>query len=79
MLQIAAKTDGIDAFKHLHSLGFNGRQARKKSFISNKNKKRSMQWVREIKSETMAYWRKVVFTVDSKIKNSGSDGRVFDN
>ena len=36
-----------------------------------------MQWAREIKSKTMAYWKKVVFTDESKILISESDGRVF--
>ena len=49
----------------LHLLGFNEKQARKKSFISGKNKKRRMQWVKEIKSKTMAYWKKVVWTDES--------------
>ena len=49
----------------LHSLGFNEKQVRKKSFISDKNKKRRMQWAKEIKSKTMAYWKKVVLTDES--------------
>ena len=63
--------------RRLHSLGFNERQARKKPLISDKNKKSSMQKAGEIKSIRMADWKKVVFTDESKIKSSRSDGRVF--
>jgi hypothetical protein len=30
-----------------------------------------------MRKKTLAYWKKVVFTDESKIKISGSDGRVF--
>ena len=60
-----------------HLLGFNGRLACKKSFISAKNKKKIMQWAREMKSKTITYWKNVVFTDESKIKIIGSDDRVF--
>lgn len=36
-----------------------------------------MEWAREMKDKTMAYWKKVVFTDKFKIKISGSDGRLF--
>ena len=63
--------------RRLHSLGYNGRQARKKPYISSKNKKKRMEWARVMRKKNLAYWKKVVFTDESKIKISGSDGRVF--
>ena len=36
-----------------------------------------MQWAKEMVKKTMTFWKKVVFTDESKIKISGSDGRVF--
>ena len=38
---------------------------------------KKLKWAREMKNKTMAYWKKVVFTDETKIKISGSDGRVF--
>ena len=63
--------------RRLHSLGYIGRQARKKPYISSKNKKKRMEWARVMRKKNLAYWKKVVFTDESKIKISGSDGRVF--
>ena len=54
--------------RHLHFLGFNGRQARKTPFVSDKNKKRRMHWAREIRSKKIACWKKVVFTDESAEK-----------
>ena len=34
--------------RRLKSLGYNGRQARKKTFISTKNQKKRMQWAKEM-------------------------------
>ena len=63
--------------RRLHSLGYIGRQARKKPYISSKNKKKRMEWARVMRKKNLAYWKKVVFTDESKIKISRSDGRVF--
>lgn len=63
--------------RRLNSLGYNGRATRKKPYIRAKNKKKRMKWAREMKNKTIAYWKKVVFTDETKIKISGSDGRVF--
>ena len=63
--------------RRLKSSGYNGRQARKKPFISTKNQKKRIQWAKEMVKKTMTFWKQVVFTDESKIKISGSDGRVF--
>ena len=47
--------------RRLKSLGHNGRQARKKSFISVRNKKRRLNWASQTKGKTVGYW-KAVFT-----------------
>ena len=62
--------------RRLKSSGYNGRQARKKPFISTKNQKKRIQWAKEMVKKTMTFWKQVVFTNESKIEISG-DGRVF--
>ena len=39
----------------------------KSHLFSDKNKRRRIQWATEIKSKTMAYWKKVIFTDESKV------------
>ena len=63
--------------RRLKSSGYYGRQAHKKPFISTKNHKKMMQWAKEMVKKTITFWKKVVFTDESKIKIGGSDGRVF--
>lgn len=63
--------------RRLKSLGYNGRQARKKPFISAINKKKRLLWARKLRNKTLRFWKNVVFTDESKIKISGSDGCVF--
>ena len=36
-----------------------------------------MEWAKVMIKRNLAYWKKVVFTDESKIKISGNDGRVF--
>ena len=63
--------------RRLKSSGYNGRQARKKAFISTKNQKKRIQWAKEMVKKTMTFWKQVVFTDELKIKINGSDERVF--
>ena len=36
-----------------------------------------LEWAREMKNKGMVFWKKIVFTDESKIKISGNNGRVF--
>ena len=36
-----------------------------------------MEWAKVMITKNLAYWKRVVFTGESKIKISGSDGRAF--
>ena len=36
-----------------------------------------MEWEKVMITKNLAYWKRVVFTGESKIKISGSDGRAF--
>ena len=71
------KVSEMTTRRRLRSLGYNGRQARKKPYISSKNKKKRVEWARVMRKKNLAYWKKIVFTDESKIKISGSDGRMF--
>ena len=61
---VSAKT----AKRRLNSMGYHGRQALKKPYISAKNKKKRLEWAREMKDKGMVFWKKIVFTDESKIK-----------
>ncbi len=49
----------------------------KSLLLAKKNRINRMVWAKEMKNKTLTFWKKVVFTDESKIKLSGSDGRVF--
>ena len=50
--------------RRLKSLGYNGRLARKKPFISRKNLKKRMEWGKKMK--TMTYWKKCFLQMNRK-------------
>lgn len=74
---VEKSTSEVKTRRRLNSLGCYWRQTRKKPYTSTKNKKKRLEWARKMKVKTMAYWKKIVFTDESQIKISGSDGRVF--
>ena len=65
------------ARRRLKDMGYHGRAARKKPFISESNRRKRVCWAKEHIRKTVEDWSNVVFTDESCIKLSGSDGRVF--
>ncbi len=57
--------------------GLNGRVARKKPFISNKNKKRRLAFARDHVGKSPEYWDQVLWSDESKFNIFGSDGRIM--
>jgi len=55
--------------------GFHGRVPRKKFFVSEANIKKRLQFARKYANKPASFWRKVMFTDESKYNISGSDGR----
>ena len=56
--------------------GLDGRIARKKPFISSKNKKNRLQFAHNYAGKDFSFWKNVIFTDESKFNIFGSDGRV---
>lgn len=56
--------------------GVNGRIARKKPFVSLKNKKIRLQFAHSYAGKDFSFWKNVIFTDESKYNLFGSDGRV---
>lgn len=61
--------------RSIRNQGYNGRVARKKPLISEKNRKLRLEFAKNLKNSTFEYWQNVLFTDESKYNVFGSDGR----
>ena len=59
----------------LRSKGYNGRIARKKPYISQKNVKLRLAFAKEHVGKPKSFWNEVIFSDESKKNVFGSDGR----
>lgn len=59
---------------YLHKLGYKGRSARKKPYISETNRAKRLQFAYEYINKPLEFWKKVIFTDESKFCLFGSDG-----
>ena len=55
--------------------GFHGRVARRKFFVSEKNRKLRLSFAKKYVNESPDFWKKFIFTDESKFNIFGSDGR----
>ncbi|GFU66761.1 HTH_Tnp_Tc3_2 domain-containing protein [Trichonephila clavipes] len=55
--------------------GYSSRVARKKPFINIKNKKKRLEFAKTHQLKTDNFWKKVIFSDESKFNIFGSDGR----
>lgn len=61
----------------LHSANIHGRAARKKPFISEKNRLKRLEFAKAYITKPMEFWRRVIFSDESKFNLFGSDGKRF--
>lgn len=61
----------------LRKENFNGRVARKKPYISNKNKRLRINYAKEHLNKDIEFWKTVIFSDESKFNLMASDGRVM--
>lgn len=61
--------------KIIRKNNYNGRVARKKSFINEWNRKKRLSFAKKHKNEDFNFWKHVIFTDESKFNIFGSDGR----
>lgn len=59
----------------IRKMGFHGRVARKKPFISEKNRKIRIEFAKKYKNKYFEYWKNILFTDESRYNVFGSDGR----
>ncbi|GFU46693.1 transposable element Tcb1 transposase [Trichonephila clavipes] len=59
----------------LRHAGYNSRVARKKPFISLQNQKKRLEFAKTHQLKTDNFWKKVIFSDESKFNIFGSDGR----
>ena len=71
MIEVSAQT----VRRRMHEAGYHGHVARKKPYISPKNKVKRLNWARERRHEDMSYWKKILWSDESKFDLFGSDGR----
>lgn len=63
--------------RRLCEFGLNGRIARKKPYVSEKNRKARLAFAKAHIDWTPEQWSKVIFTDESKFNRMGSDGRTY--
>lgn len=63
--------------RRLCEFGLNGRVARKKPYISKKNRAARLLFAKEHIDWTPEQWSKVIFTDESKFNRFGSDGKTY--
>lgn len=61
----------------LHGAGFHGRVARKKFFVSERNRKKRLLFAERYKDKDSEFWRRVIFADESEYNIFGSDGRFL--
>lgn len=60
----------------LHAMGFKGRVARKKPWVSKKNQLKRFEWAKKHSTWTSNEWKKVCWSDESKFCLFGTDGMV---
>ena len=63
--------------RRLVEFGLHGRVARKKPYISEKNRVRRLSWAKRHANWTSQDWQKVVWSDESRFKKCGSDGKLY--
>lgn len=61
----------------LHRANLNGRRVRVKPLISNRNKKVRLEFAKTHRSKDFSFWKRVMFTDESKFNIFGSDGKPY--
>ncbi|CAK9818985.1 Transposable element Tc1 transposase [Anthophora quadrimaculata] len=61
----------------LRKNNFNGRIARRKPFVSQKNRSKRLQFVKLYKDKDFSFWETVLFTDESKFNIFRSDGQTY--
>ena len=62
--------------KTVNQLGYHGRVARRKPFISKKNKRARMEFARKHIAQPQEFWNRCIFTDESKFNIHFSDGHI---
>ena len=60
----------------LYTQGFHERIARRKPYINSKNRIARKKWAKEMLSKPYDFWKRVIFTDESKFNLFESDGMV---
>lgn len=63
--------------RRLHSMGFEGKVAKKKPFLSERHISKRLQWCKEKESWTLADWKKVLWSDESKFCLFGRSGSQY--
>ncbi|CAK9829579.1 Transposable element Tcb1 transposase, partial [Anthophora retusa] len=63
--------------RRLRDVGLFGRVSVKKPLISTKNQRARLQFAKNYQHWTVQYWKKVLFSDESKFKLFGSDGKQY--
>lgn len=61
----------------IKKVGYNGRAAHKKPFISCRNRKKRLEFAKKHVTKPLSFWESVLFSDKSKFNIHGSDGRVM--
>lgn len=61
----------------LHKADLNGRRARQKPLINQRNQKTRLEFAKTYRNKDFSFWETVLFTDESKFNIFGSDGRPY--
>lgn len=73
--ETAKKVDSQTIRKKLKRSGYNGRLARKISYVNEANREKRLNFAREFALKEDTWWNDVAFSDESKINIFESDGR----
>ena len=63
--------------RRMYERGYHGRVARKKPYLNEYHIKRRLQFAKDHIDQPMEFWKKVIWSDESKFNLFGSDGRMF--
>jgi transposase len=61
--------------RRLHESNFKARRPAKKPYLTNKHMKARLEWAKKYQNQSLAFWKKVIFTDESKYNMVSSDGK----
>ena len=63
--------------RRLYEIGFNGRVARKKPYVSKNNRVKRLHYIKTYLKKPLGYWNEVLWSDEAKFNLFGSDWKMM--